>query len=153
MSLKKYYREILSISILFYASGAIYCSLECFWRGHTDLISFFMGGLAGLVIGKLNHIPKYNKLKVYQECFIGMILVLLIELAFGLIALHFGFRPWDYSKVYLNYKGVICVPYAIIWYLITPFAMWGEDTLRWKLFNEGNYYSILMNYKSLFTLK
>jgi uncharacterized membrane protein len=112
-----------------------------------------MGGLSGVLIGKLNHFPKYYKLKVWQECFIGMILIVLIELVFGLTSLHFNVRFWDYSDNFMNYKGVICLPYAIIWYLITPFCMWIEDISKWKLFNEGKCYSIFENYKELLTGK
>jgi uncharacterized membrane protein len=112
-----------------------------------------MGGFCGVIIGKLNHFPSYYKLKVWKECLIGMITILLIELIFGGIALHFGVRFWDYSNMPLNYKGIICTPYALIWFFITPFCTWGEDSLRWKLFNECNYYSILANYKLLFSGK
>jgi hypothetical protein len=152
---EKIKQELINDIILFGSSGAIYLTLECFWRGFTNLPSFFMGGICGLVIGKLNHFPKYYNLKVWKQCFIGMLTVLIIELILGSIALHFGVRFWDYSKIVignipLNYKGIICVPYAIIWYFITPLCEWGEDLLRWKLFNEDNYYNILDNYKLLF---
>ena len=127
--------------------------MECFWQGYTNLTSFFMGGISGLIIGKLNHCPKYYKLAMWEDCFIGMTIVLIVESIFGGIALYFGLRFWDYTNMPLNYKGIICLPYAIVWYIITPFCMWCEDALRWKLFDEGKYYSIFENYKDLIMLQ
>jgi uncharacterized membrane protein len=112
-----------------------------------------MGAISGLCIGKLNNIKWYYKLKVWQECFIGMILVVLIEFIFGSIALKYGIRYWNYSNEWMNYKGIICLPYAIVWYFIVPFCMYVEDILDWRLFNIGEVYGILDNYIELFSGK
>lgn len=50
--------------------------------------------------------------------FLMGVIMTLIELVGGLFALKQKVKLWDYSKEWLNYKGIICPLYSAIWLLI-----------------------------------
>lgn len=60
----------------------------------------------------------------------------IIELAGGLICLKNNIRLWDYRDRWLNYKGIICPLFSIIWtligalyyYFIAPYI---QESLTW----------------------
>lgn len=68
---------------------------------------------------------------------IGGGIVTVLELPTGLVVnvwLHWG--VWDYSNMPLNLWGQICLPYSLLWVLISLAAILLDDWLRWKLFYE-----------------
>ena len=94
----------------FFLCGFTGWCLEIFWTGlhslvtgnftmmgKTSLLMFPVYGLAALIR------PAYRKLKVFQK-------------------LHIC--PWDYSHVPLQYKGVIRLDYAPLWFLTGLFFEW-----------------------------
>lgn len=124
----KYKRLFLIWLIL----GSTYTTIEVLWRGYTHPAMLVVGGLCGVLVGAINQIPKFYKLKIIWQSVIGAVLVMLVELAAGLILntwLCLGI--WDYSNLPLNLMGQICPWFGLLWLLIMPLAIWLEDTLRW----------------------
>ena len=140
--------------LLIFIMGALYMILEGLWRGWTHISMLFVGGLAAFFIGRLNQHPKFYDRKMWQECLIGTFIILILEFTSGMILnAWLGLDIWDYSNEPFNVRGQICLPYAILWFLLVPFAIYVDDYLRYKLFGEKKPAGLLKNYKDLFTLQ
>jgi hypothetical protein len=137
-------------AIIIFVMGALYMVLEGLWRGWTNISMLVVGGLCGFLIGKLNKQPDFYR-KIWEQCLIGMLIVLVIEFISGMILnvfLQFGI--WDYSNIWGNFYGQICIPYAILWFLLVPLVIYVDDYLRFRLFEEEEPQELLKNYKNLF---
>ena len=128
--------------------------LEGLWRGWTNISMLFVGGLCAFMIGRLNEYESFYKLKMWQQCLIGTLITLVIEFISGLILnVLLGFHIWDYSNTWGNVYGQICLPYALLWFILIPLATFTDDYLRYKLFQEENPTGLLQYYNDLFTGK
>ena len=140
--------------ILVFIMGMCYFTLEGFWRGWTNIVMLFVGGLCGALIGLLDEYPQYFNLKIWQQTLISWLVILVIEYASGmLLNIELGLGIWDYSYLPLNLNGQICLIYAILWIPLIPFGIWLDNWLRWKLFDEERPYHLLNVYHDLLTLK
>lgn len=135
--------------IIGFIMGMIYFTAEGFYKGWTNISMLFVGGLCCVIIGS---IP--NHLKVWQQCIFGTIIILSIELISGIILnIWLKLHIWDYSNLWGNFKGQICISYAFLWFILTPFVIWLYNFLRWKIYNEQKHYNIRKIYMSLIQLK
>lgn len=102
-----------------------------------------MGGLCFLCIGAINeHVPWTMGL-VLQMLLGGGIITGLEFLAGLIVNIRLGWGVWDYSNMPLNLFGQICLPYSLLWCLISLPAIYLDDWLRWRLFNEEKPHYIL----------
>ena len=148
------FTKIKELVALGFIMGMVYYTMEGFWRGWTNIAMLFIGGLCGVFIGLLNQFPQYYRLKIWQQSIIGTIIILSVELLAGLILnIWLQLRLWDYSGISGNLLGQIALPYAVLWFIITPFAIWIDDWLRWRLFHEGEPYTLKEIYLELITLR
>jgi hypothetical protein len=132
--------------------GALYMVLEGFWRGWTHISMLVVGGLAAFFIGRLNEHPKFYDRKMWQECVIGTLIILILEFTSGMILnVWLGLDIWDYSTEPFNLFGQVCLPYAFLWFLLVPACIYVDDFLRYKLFGEKKPEGLLKNYKDLVT--
>jgi len=128
---------------LFFIMGMVYFTLEGFWRGNANIIMFFIGGLCATLIGSINEYPQYYKLKIWQQAAIGTLIVLVIEFVSGMVFnVMLGMNLWSYMDTWGNLYGQICISYALLWFLLMPFCIWLDDWLRFKLYGEGEIYSL-----------
>lgn len=122
--------------VLFMAGGGLYCLFEIAWRGRTHPSMLFVGGLCFILIGSINNIFSWSLGMVWQ-CLIGAALVTAVELVSGLILnVWLGLGVWDYSNMPLNLMGQICLPYSLLWILLSAGAIVLDDYLRYWLFGE-----------------
>ncbi|SMC18689.1 Putative ABC-transporter type IV [Clostridium acidisoli DSM 12555] len=144
--------QIYKDLILIFIMGALYMVLEGLWRGWTHISMLVVGGLSAFFIGTLNEHPNFCDRKMWRECLIGTIIILVIEFISGMI-LNVWLRLdiWDYSNNWGNLYGQVCIPYAALWFFLIPLAIYGDDYLRYKLFGEKKPIGILQNYKDLIT--
>ena len=147
--------KILSIWFIF---GMCYFTLEGIYRipkgGFANLIMLFIGGLCGVLIGSINQFPKFNNMAVWKQAAIGTVLTLIVEYASGYVLnIKLGLNIWNYSDMYFNIKGQICLEFALIWFLLMPIAIWLEDYIRFKFWEEGYEYSLKDIYIKFIRLK
>jgi uncharacterized membrane protein len=147
----KYIKKYL---ILWLVLGMCYAQLELIFRGETYLPMTFIGGLAGILIGMLGRKPSASKLKMWQMCLLGTLIVLDTEFISGYICnIRLGMMLWDYSGYRYNIDGQVCLKLAAIWFLLIPFALWVNDYLCFKLFDGSKPQSLWHSYKKLLTLR
>ena len=108
----------LSIILLtFFLGGTIYVLLELLWRGRSHVSMFCAGGLAllllcGLFLG--------FGLPLFAQCLVGGLVITAIEFVAGAIGIvRLRLNGWDYSKMPLNLYGQVCLPFSLLWCLLT----------------------------------
>ncbi|WP_242983129.1 hypothetical protein [Clostridium drakei] len=85
--------------LLIFIMGALYMVVEGLWRGWTHISMLVVGGLASFFIGRLNQHPKFYDRKMWQECVIGTLIILILEFTSGMILnVWLWLGIWDYSS-------------------------------------------------------
>lgn len=121
---------------LFLIGGGVYVLIEVIARGRSHWTMALLGGVCFLAIGAINEHLSWNLGLIWQMLLGGGIITVL-ELFMGLIVnVWLGWGVWDYSNMPLNLWGQICLPYSLLWALISLAAILLDDWLRWKLFEE-----------------
>ncbi|MCL2702587.1 MAG: putative ABC transporter permease [Defluviitaleaceae bacterium] len=144
---------------LWLIAGGCYYVIEGIWRicsngGWANITMLPVGGLCGVLIGIMNQNPKFARKKMVLQAVYGMAVLVVVEFVCGYIMnIRMGLNIWDYSSRPLNFMGQICLAYAALWFLFTPFIIWFDDYVRFKIWDEGERYSWYTNYVKLFTLK
>lgn len=132
--------------ILFLVGYCAYIAVEVTYRNVSYPIMGICGGLTILILDRINdEISWDTDLIVQGLC--GSLLVTFFELVIGEVALHTSLLPvmWDYSNVPFNYDGVICLPFSIIWFFLSLFAIFLADAVNYYVIGEPQvpYYKCL----------
>ena len=108
----------LSIILLtFFLGGTIYVLLELLWRGRSHVSMFCAGGLALLL---LHGLFLRFALPLFAQCLLGGLVLTAIEFVAGAIVnVRLKLNVWDYSKMPLNLYGQVCLPFSLLWCLLT----------------------------------
>lgn len=109
--------------------------VELLWRGWSHGSMFLVGGACFYAVGSLNR--HRADMSVLSQMVVGTVLITVVEFFSGLIInrmllLH----VWDYSAAPLNLFGQICLPFVLLWFPLSGAALFTEDWLRWRLFQE-----------------
>lgn len=102
----------------FILGGTVYVALECLWRGWSHISMFFAGGVCFLFLGRL----RKTKLSLPVRAVAGGFLVTAVELVTGLLV-NRGFDVWDYRHMRLNFLGQVCLPFTLLWMLLSVVGM------------------------------
>lgn len=144
-------RQVYKLIILFIIMGVSYYIIEIIFDGLSHWSMIICAGIAGTFGGLIN---EYIKIELWKQSLIITVVILMLEFATGYIVnILFDLNVWDYSKYSFNLYGQICLHYGIIWFIFSPFIIWYDDFLRWKLFKEEKVGSILNIYRDFFVLK
>lgn len=121
---------------LFLIGGAIYVLIELVYRGYSHWTMFLLGGLCFVLIGGVNEYIPWE-MPLWLQAGIGAVIITALEFICGCIVnLALGWNVWDYSNTPLNILGQVCLPFAIIWFVIAHFGIVLDDYLRYWLFKE-----------------
>ena len=148
----------LYFAFLFFTGSIIGYFLELFYRRYKHKKWVNPGFLVGPCLpiygfGLCTLTLLYVELsKVNIPSFIIIILMgvsmLLIELMAGILFIKIGgIKLWDYSSLKYNYKGIICLRFSFIWFLLSTLyyyfiAKYIILALRW--FNNNSYFSFVI---------
>lgn len=128
-------KKTMMSSILFFIYGFMYYIIEVLYRGYSHWSMFILGGLCGVIIGLLNE--KNKTISVLKQGIYGALIVTILEFIIGYIVnILLGWNIWDYSNVPFNFLGQICLPFTIIWFILSVFCIYLDDFLREKLFKS-----------------
>lgn len=120
--------------ILFGIGGFIYVIIELLWRGRTHWTMFVVGGLCFVLLGLINEVFTWD-MPLIRQMALSAVLITIVELLVGLI-INPTHAIWDYRDTPLNIMGQICLPYTILWFLLSLPAIILDDYLRYWLFDE-----------------
>lgn len=99
---------------LFCIGGVLYNIIEILWRGYTHWSMFFVGGACFEIIGKIQ--TGMKKVHIVHRCALCSAAVTAVEFLSGcLVNLQWKMNVWDYSHMFLNIKGQVCLLYSILW--------------------------------------
>lgn len=136
MSISLITKKIVKSLSLVVTGGMIYYICELVFRGKSHWTMFLVGGICFFFIGLINEIMPWN-LSIIWQAIIGGGIITGIEFAAGvLINMVFKLNVWDYSNVPFNIFGQICLPFSLLWILLSIIAIFIDDFIRWSLFNE-----------------
>ena len=122
--------------MLFSVGGTIYIMIEMLWRGYSHWSMFIVGGLCFVLIGLINEYYSYDIPLIWQMM-IGACIVTAVEFVSGcIINLWLGLNVWDYSDMPFNIWGQVCLPYMVLWSLLSGVAIILDDYLRYWWFGE-----------------
>ena len=112
--------KIWKNAVLFYLGGGAYHSIELLWRGRSHGSMFFLGGRCFTALGYLHR--KWPRLALPLKVIAGAGLVTALELVTGLLV-NREFAVWDYRSLPFNFRGQICLNYALLWVPASLLAM------------------------------
>lgn len=137
-------RIIIKNLVLFLVGFCTYIAIEVCYRGVSYPLMGVCGGIALVVIDKINNHISWD-MDILLQCLIGCLVITGLEFIFGELALH-GIIPkmWDYSNLPFNYKGIICLPFSCIWFVLSFPAILLADAINYYVFRElpAPYYKI-----------
>lgn len=127
---------IIKNIILFAVGYCVYIAIEVTYRGFSYPLMGLCGGLALMIMDKINDYISWD-IDVIIQGSIGSIIITFFELIIGEISLHTDFLPimWDYSNVLLNFDGVICLPFSLIWIGLSIIGILVADTINYYIIN------------------
>lgn len=131
-----YVKNVLKYVALFLFGGVTYYLIEILWRGYSHWTMFILGGLCFVAVGLINNIFPWT-MKLELQAFIGAIIITLLELIVGLIVnVKLNWSVWDYSDMPFNFLGQICLPFSLLWYVLSIVIILLDDYIRYKFFGE-----------------
>lgn len=122
--------------LLFLVGYCAYIAIEVTFRGVSYPLMGICAGLAVIIIDKINDYISWD-IDIILQGVIGSIVITIFELIIGEISLHTDFLPimWDYSNVLLNFDGVICLPFSLIWIGLSIIGILVADTINYYIIN------------------
>lgn len=121
---------------LFMVGGGIYSLIEIGYRGHTHWTMFIVGGVCFILLGLINELIPWD-LSLVCQMLMGGALITGVEFITGVIVnLILGWGVWDYSHMPLNILGQICLPFSLLWCLVSAVGIVLDDYIRYRLFSE-----------------
>lgn len=129
-------KNLLKYLILFLIGGGTYYLIEILSRGYSHWSMAVLGGVCFIAVGLLNEIFPWSMPFGFQ-CLIGGGVITTLELITGIITnIILKWHIWDYSGMPLNFMGQICLPFTLLWVLLSALIILLDDFIRYKFFGE-----------------
>lgn len=110
-------RKVRCSVCLFCIGGFLYTIVEILWRGYTHWTMFFVGGACFNLIGRIQTMCKKG---IFERCSLCALAVTTVEFISGcIINLWLKLNVWDYSGLWLNIKGQVCLLYSALWGILS----------------------------------
>jgi len=114
--------------LLFIAGGGAYVLMELLWRGRSHISMFVVGGLCFALLDTL--FSRYA-LALPLCCVIGSAVITSMEFISGyLVNIRMGLNVWDYSGVKGNLYGQICLPFSLLWCVMSIVILYAGMALH-----------------------
>ena len=134
--MNKYIKLFLKYLFLGFIGGFTYYNIELIYRGYSHISMFLLASFLFILIGLINEFLSWDT-PLFIQSIIGAIIVTVLEFITGCIVnLWLGLNVWDYSSEPLNVMGQICLPFTLIWIVLSCIAIILDDYLRYYIFNE-----------------
>ena len=134
--------NLFEFMLLFNLGGFIYYMIEILTRGYSHWTMFLLGGLCFLIVGAINNFLPWEMYFEVQSI-LGAGIITVLEFITGIIVnIILGWNVWDYSDRPFNLLGQICLPFSLIWIVLSAVIIIVDDYIRYKLFKEKKPYYI-----------
>lgn len=121
---------------LFLLGGFLYYFLEIAVRGYSHYSMIICGGLAFLLSGMINQVFGFQ-VALISQMVLSACIITVLEFVTGLIFnVWLGIGVWDYSTMPYNLMGQICLPYSMLWLILSLACIFLDDWVRYRLFGE-----------------
>lgn len=122
--------------IMFAVGYCLYITIEVTWRCYSFPLMGLVGGCIMLILDAINNKISWDvELPVYG--LVGSAAATGFELVIGLASKFLGLKQmWDYSTMPLNYMGVICAPFSLIWFFLCILGTFLADAINYYVFEE-----------------
>lgn len=119
-----------------YIGFTTYISIEVIYKSTSHWIMGICGAIAFLILDSLNDYISWDMDLLLQGC-IGSLVITFMEFVIGNMYLV-GLVPkmWDYSNMWMNYKGIVCIPFSLLWILLSIGAIFLADSINYYVFKE-----------------
>lgn len=143
---------LFSVGFLLYIGiEVVFCALlgalvdfkgMCYWSlgGYSSIWMGLVGGVAFTLLGMLNEVKRIRTFPLALQCLLGAVLITTLEFVVGLILnVWLKLEIWNYqgeplAHLFLNQINLF---HSILWFFLSIFAFWLEDTVRWALYELG----------------
>ncbi len=113
----------IKYALVFIFGGIGYGLIEVVYRGHTHYSMVLAGGLCFLIIVLLDN-RLSGKMPIFMLAVVCSAAITVVEFVFGVIFnLWLKMNVWDYSAVPFIILGQVCLPFSLIWILISAGAI------------------------------
>lgn len=133
--MKNVCKRVLKYIVLFITFSALYVWIEIMFRNRSDRSMIALSGVLGVILGLLNNIIPWSMTLVQQALIGGFLIVTPMEYIVGMI-FNNTYQIWDYRNMPLNIDGQICLPFTLIWCIISFGVIVLDDYLRYFIFGE-----------------
>lgn len=121
LSKRQLFHELKCGVCLFCIGGFLYNIIEVLWRGYSHWTMFFVGGACFHLIGR---VQRFCRGGLFHRCALCALAVTSVEFFSGcLFNLKMKLNVWDYSGMFLNVKGQVCLLYSVLWGFLSLIAM------------------------------
>lgn len=152
------YAKLFSLFMIGCVFGVLTEGVFClFTKGHWEShvvciwgpfnILYGMGAVA-FYVGAV----KLRRQNIGLRVAIMMIAATALELICGMLLKNFlGMRAWNYSDVFMNYQGMICLPFSFVWGLAAlVFCLLYPKISRMLKFAKGRIYRVVCSILTVF---
>ncbi len=128
--------NILKKAIMFLVGYCLYVAIEVTYRSYSFWLMGVVGGIMFLLLDQINNKISWD-VDILIQGTIGSLIITFFEYVIGELFLN-GVLPvmWDYSNILLNYKGIICLPFSLIWLVLSIIAVIIADAINYYLLDD-----------------
>lgn len=136
MNKSKNKKLIFQKLIMFLVGFCMYITIEVCFRGYSYISMGMWGGILFLFLDELNNRISWD-LDILLQGIVGSLCITLVEFIVGSYQIFFDRTPmWNYSDILLNYKGIICLPFSLIWIGLSIIGIFIADAINYYVFDE-----------------
>lgn len=105
-------------ALVFLFGGFVYCGIEVVFRGFTHWSMGVTGGACLVLIYRFR--LRHPEKSLWKKCLVSSGIITTLEFLAGIIVnLILHWNVWDYSSVPMNLLGQICLPFSIMWCVLS----------------------------------
>lgn len=128
-------RTLIRKLILFITGYCLYIAIEVTFRGYSYILMGICGGTLFILLDIINEVLPWSTDLILQGC-IGSSMITATELLVGETLKYCNIPAmWDYSDQLLNYDGVICLPFSVLWIGVSILGIIIADAINYYMFN------------------
>ena len=122
--------------VLFITGFCIYITSEVLFRGYSYPAMGICGGIAMIILNIINDRISWD-LDLLIQTSIGACVITSMELIVGVICKLTNYPPmWDYTNMPLNFKGIICFPFFLVWVVMSLIGILIADAISYYVYDE-----------------